>query len=422
MDEYFLQFLWKFQKFGSQPLQLTSGESLTVFQPGFQNQNSGPDFLEAKIKIGELVWSGSVEVHFKSSEWQAHNHHLDKAYENVVLHVVWTQDKSIELNNKPIPTLELAAYVPENLEAEYRKYINQPEVILCGNKLRNMPRIQTSAMIDRAFAARLQEKGKRVLEILKAYDDNWEEAAYFILSKNFGFKTNSDSFEKLARSLPFKILKKHTDHPHQVEALIFGMAGFLEGKPKDSHQQALLTEFIFLQKKYQLTPLLSRHHWKFSRLRPANFPTVRLAQFIAWIQSAEGIFQTLLKIDNIRDALASLKHPLPHYWETHYDFAKKSGKKYQMGQSSLENIIINSIAPILTAYSKYIDDVSYLEKVETVLSQLKPEANYITRAWSSVDIIPQNACDSQGLIYQYHTFCKQKRCLQCNIGISILNQ
>lgn len=284
MDEYFLQFLWKFQKFSSQQLFLSSGEKLTVYKTGYQNFNSGPDFQEAKLQINELTWSGSVEIHYRSSDWFNHKHDKDQAYENVILHVVWINDKEVPgKSGTPIPTFEIGKYVTQNLQQEYRKYINQPGVILCRDRLPSLSSIQSRSMLDGSFAARLREKGKKTLDILQECENDWEETTYRLLAANFGFKINAESFSKLARSLPYKILRKHLDHSSQVEALLFGMAGFLE-TPADAYAEQLQAEFRFLSRKYQLSPILSEHHWKLSRLRPANFPTIRLVQFSALLQ------------------------------------------------------------------------------------------------------------------------------------------
>lgn len=421
MDEYFLQFLWKFQKFPTQQLTLVSGERLTVFQPGYQNEDAGPDFSEAKLKIGDIVWSGSVEIHYRSSDWYHHKHHQDQRYENVILHVVWSDDKEIAgPDGKPLPTLEMAKYAPKDLEREYRKYINQPEVILCSDRLPEIPSIQISMMLDKAFAGRLQEKAEKVLEIVKTCNDDWEETAYRILARNFGFKTNSEPFEKLAATLPCKVLQKHLDHPQQVEALIFGQAGFLENVV-DSYGTQLVTEYEFLKKKYRLDQQLSRHHWKFSRLRPANFPTVRLAQFAAMITATKGIFAKLTTIATTKEAEKFIKQPLPVYWKTHYDFGKQSGKVHAIGSSSVENIIINSVVPLLGAYAKHTDDPRLLEKAEALLDQLNGEQNKYIKKWIAAGIAPKNAKDSQALLYQYQSYCQQKKCLRCNIGLSIIS-
>lgn len=422
MDEYFLQFLWKFQKFSTNSIKLTSGKDLTVFSPGYQNHDAGPDFLEAKIKINELVWSGSVEIHYKSSDWYNHKHQNDPSYQNVILHAVWRLDKQVfDQAGKAIPTLEISKYAPENLEKEYKKYISQPNEILCSDYIPKVPSILISDFLDKAFVGRLEEKAKRIQSAYQSCGKDWEETSYRALARNYGFKTNGESFEQLAKSLPYKILKKHIDHSNQLEALIFGMGGFLDN-PQDEYGKNLASEFHFLKKKYELKPVLSRFHWKFSKLRPANFPTVRLAQFIAMISQVKGLFSSLTQLQNTTEAIALIKRPLPDYWNKHYDFGRTAKLKQTIGEESVGNIIINSVVPLLTAYSKHVDDVQLLEKAESLLEGLKSERNQILKKWTEVGIQAKHARDSQALIFMYQSFCRQKRCLQCNIGISIIGK
>lgn len=419
MDEYFLQYLWNFQKLDSQALVLTDGSKLSVFTTGYQNHDSGPDFLEAKIKIDDLTWSGSVEIHYKSSDWIRHHHHTDKAYENVVLHVVWKHDTEITINDKPIPTLALSDYVGAEIENAYRHYINQPHTIRCADQVIKIPQIQVTAMLDKALAARMKQKAEQVLAILADAEGDWEETAYRVIAKTFGFKTNQESFIKLSSTLPYSVLRKYCGNEQQVYALVFGMAGYLDD-PVDSYQQQLHEEFKYLSKKHQLQPHLMKHHWKQARMRPANFPTVRLAQFAAMLTHTPKLFVYLLEISDIKSAQSLLGKPVSDYWTSHFNFGKPSTRKMKLGTSSLNILIINAITPILTAYSKYIDEVSYVEQAQKILEALKPESNHIVDQWATCSIKPKNAADSQGLIYQYNELCKRKKCLLCNIGMAIL--
>ena len=421
MDELFIQYLWRYQKFDNTQLQLTDGRTLVVFETGNQNEHSGPDFKEAKIKIDELIWSGSVEIHHKSSDWNRHNHDTDRAYDNVILHVVWTHDLEIKIDNQPIPTLQLSGYVSESITSSYKKYINQPDVIRCSGYLTNIPSITISGMLDRALASRLQQKSNVVLASLKETNNNWEETAYRILAKNFGFKTNSEIFERLASSLPYSILRKYHSKPDSVNALVFGMSGFLENEGDEYHQK-LKSEFSFLAKKHRLEPQLMRHHWKFAKMRPANFPSVRLAQFAAILTNNHNLFAQLIAIDHIKEAKEIIQKPLPDYWKDHYDFGKTSTRSQLIGSSSLENIIINSVVPILVAYSVFLNEPSYLEKAQQLLENLPSEQNSIIKKWNAAGVNAQHAGDSQAQIYQFNELCNKKRCLNCSIGISVLNR
>ncbi len=420
MDEYFLQYLWQFQKFNANSLHLTGGSILKVLHPGYQNHGSGPDFHEAKVKIDDLIWSGSVEIHFKSSDWLRHKHHEDRAYDNVILHVVWKHDKEIAIAGSPIPTIELKSYIQENIELAYRQYINQPEVIRCQHQLKDLSQLHIISMMDRAITDRLKAKSKLILNMLDNNKNDWEETTYQVLAKNYGFKTNQEPFERLANSLPFAILRKYQNKPKSVEALLFGMAGYLD-TADDSYCSELTDEFTYLTKKHQLTPVLKRHHWKHARMRPANFPAVRLAQFASLITNSSQLFAQLIDVRTLEQCESLIKNNLSQYWTTHYDFEKETSRTYQIGKSALENIIINSIVPLLAAYSKYLDEVKYLETAQELLEQLPSERNHILKKWMAIGINPQNASESQALIHQYNELCKNKKCLQCNLGISILS-
>ncbi len=420
MDELFIQYLWRFQKFDSSNLLLTDGRPLVVFNTGNQNEHAGPDFKEAKLKIDDLIWSGSVEIHYRSSDWNRHNHQNDKAYENVILHVVWIHDRDIAVGQQIIPTLELSQYVDDSLSNSYRQYINQPETILCSDNLKKMPSITISSMLDRALTSRLQQKSEFVLDQLSACNDDWEEVTYRVMAKNFGFKTNAETFERLAKSLPYRVLRKYHGKPTQAFALIFGMAGFLE-TPQDEYQERLKNEFDFLSKKHNLSPELMHHHWKYAKMRPANFPSVRLAQFASILTANHQLFSQLIVTESVKDIKSIIHKPLPEYWQKHFDFGKPSTRNQQIGTSSMENMIINSVVPVLSAYSIYLDEISYLEKAQQILEQLPTEKNSVTKKWMKAGIKTEHAGDSQALIYQYKELCIKKRCLNCNIGISILH-
>lgn len=420
MDEFFLQYLWRHQKLTTHKLVITSGEKLSVYHPGVQNEDAGPDFSEARLKIGTLNWYGAVEVHYKSSDWFRHGHENDPRYQNVILHVVWSADREVYTpDGKPIPVLELSHYVPENLDLEYQKYINQPDTIRCAHNLQQIKPIYVASMLDKAFAERLKEKTKRVISIAKSCDHDWEETAYRILARSFGFNTNSEPFERLAESLPYKILKKHLNQPQMVEALLFGQAGFLE-HPKESYAASMQNDYNYLARKYRLVKVLSEFHWKFSKMRPAGFPTVRIAQFHAMILGNQHLFNHLISLHAVSGAIHLIKKPLAAYWEKHYNFGKATKKTYAIGDASIENIIINAVVPILGAYAKHVDNVSLLERAEKLLEQMKSEDNKYTRKWKDAGIVSRNAKDSQALLYQYQHYCKRKRCLQCSIGISII--
>ncbi|MFT6865317.1 MAG: hypothetical protein ACJA08_000134 [Cyclobacteriaceae bacterium] len=423
MDEYFLHFLWKYQKFAMLPLTLATGELLSVLKPGFHNHNSGPDFLEGKIKIDEIEWSGSIEIHHKASDWYLHGHQHDPAYHNVVLHVVWIDDKPVSYpNGQPIPTLVLSKFTDRNLEQQYRAYINQPKTIRCDTFLESLPNIHKTAMLDHALTDRLEAKANLVLKTLEETNNDWEETAYRLLGRNFGFSLNKEPFETLTQILPFKVIAKHLGHPKQIFALIFGSAGFLE-EHSDEYQKELSVEYQFLSKKYKLDSPLLRHHWKYSKLRPANFPTVRLAQFATFLIIQKNLFSFFIDKKEIKILKSGFSIALDEYWDKHYDFGRslKTGTNH-FGEASADNILINTVVPLLAAYSKEISDSDLIERAIEILSSLKEEKNRITRAWADVGIKCSSAFDSQAVIQQFNEFCVKKKCLHCNIGVAILNR
>lgn len=423
MDELFLHFLWNYQKFNQRPIYLESGEKISVVKTGYHNHNAGPDFIEALLIIDEIEWAGSVEIHYHASDWNRHAHQTDPAYENVILHVVWENDKEVTYNNQAkIPTLVLSKYVDNSLTQEYRAYINQPKKILCDSFLTKASSLQKTFMLDHALMDRLEMKSLKVMDIHSKVNGDWDETAYQMLGRNFGFSVNKEPFEELTTILPYKYIIKHHDHPQQVHALIFGTAGFLEDIV-DDYSEKLKKEYEFLRTKYQLNNQLVRQNWRFSRMRPSNFPTVRLAQFAAFLISNKRLFSFFTDTTSTSEKLKKLNIQPDNYWQEHYDFGKKlENGTNNFGRFSAENLIINTSVPLLTAYSKHIGDEAYIMLAIDQLRAIKGEQNNITKQWSELGLKPEDAADSQALIQQYNEFCLKKRCLHCNIGIAILNQ
>ena len=420
MDEYFLHFLWKFQKFNSRPLLTEDGQELIVFKPGYSHDHAGPDFEEAKIKIGDIIWNGPIEIHYRSSDWFAHSHEKDERYDPIILHIVWIFDKRIcYKNGKTIPSFILKDYVDQNLTDAYRHYINQTEDILCSSyKVQNISWIQLK---DQAIARRLESRSIEINAIHKKVDGDWEEAAYRLLCRNMGFSVNKEPLVRLSEVLPFRILKKHANNIFQIEALIFGQAGFLE-EISDEYQKNLSKEFKFLKTKYGLESQLHKTQWLFLRLRPANFPSVRLSQLAGFIHSNTNIFSWMTQL-NMTDLKKPPNCTTSSYWTTHYDFGKLlKSTKNNFGLSSWQNIVINTSVPLLCAYSKHVDDQEMYAKALDLLTFMKPEENKITKSWKKLHLKIENALDSQALIYQYRSYCLKKRCLQCNIGVNILQR
>ncbi len=422
MNESFLHYLWQFQYFDKNDLRSAEGEPISILKAGFLNSNSGPDFSEAKIKIGGIEWAGAVEIHIKSSDWQAHHHETDAAYENVVLHVVWDNDKPVIRKDKTvIPTLELKNRVDVSLLKEYKKLINSPGAIACEKSFPHVENLVKLSMLDKALMQRLENKADNINEILKLNNGDWDETFYQLLAKNFGFKVNADPFYQLAKSLPYKTILKQNSLL-QVEALLFGQAGMLETKTKDEYITSIFQEYKLLGQKYSLHEArLNPVQWRFLRLRPANFPTVRIAQFAALLYSSKNIFSQLISANSFSSIEKFLSVGQSAYWCSHYRFGKKAkGAVPNIGEPSVQNIIINTVAPFLVAYGKYKDEQPFIDKALELLQQLPAEQNKITRTWGELGLKVKTAFDSQSLIELYNNFCRKRQCLNCSIGISIL--
>ncbi len=423
MNEAFLHFIWKFQKFDSSNLTTSDGDVLQVFYPGIHNHDSGPDFSGARVKMGEIEWNGQVEIHLRSSDWNHHGHTGNPAYENVILHVVWQNDSLVSRKEGTlIPALELQHLVDPALLSNYKTFLNQPQQILCANHLTKIHDLTWHSNLDAMLTRRLQLKSEWILEKAHTLYYDWEEVAYITLARNFGFSLNAESFEHLALNLPLKILTKHADQPAQIEALVFGQAGFLEDQ-LHRYPVALKTEFAFLSKKYGLTNGLHRVQWKFGKMRPSNFPSVRLAQFATLLSTHQKLFSLFREVANLNELKKSLTLSLPDYWKAHYDFEKplKRGSN-QLGKSTLENLIINSVVPLLAAYSLHTDQPAMMTKAIQFLEDLPAESNRHTRHFEEVGKAPNNAFDSQALITLFKDFCSRKKCLNCAVGSSLFRK
>lgn len=421
MNERFLHFIWQFQKFTKKDLDTTAGEPVQVYNAGHYNENAGPDFLEATIKVGPLKWVGRVEIHVKSSDWLAHNHQHDKNYDNVILHVVWDDDKPVSNNSgERIPTIELKKRISTEDFDRYQKFINQPIDIPCtGHPIEDIYR---SSMLEKTAIERMKSKAKKIEESTTSKTSDLEQISFIMLARAFGGNLNGDQFEELARNIPIKIIAKHLDQPSQIEALVFGMAGFLE-EPKGAYAISLANEFEFLCTKYSLKQNLSRFQWNFHRLRPPSFPSLRLAQFSGLIGTSLFNHRYLLESVDLKGIYARLDSGLPTYWKSHYDFEKPTKRKNQgLTTSFKQHLVINWGVPILIHSSYYFDDAALREKAMDWSSQIPPENNKFTRKLVSTGFEMNSALSSQGGLHLYKEYCLKKRCLDCQIGMKILNR
>ena len=422
MNESFLHYVWQFQYFNKDELLSSDGEPISILKVGFLNSNSGPDFSDAKIMINGIEWVGTVEIHIKSSDWLVHHHESDLAYENVVLHVVWENDEPVfRKDNSRIPTLELQGRVDESIVKEYKKLVNSSRLVACEKSFYRVEELTKLSMLDKVLAQRLENKARWVNELLELNQGDWEETLYQLLAKNFGFKVNADPFYQLAKPLPYKIIRKQNSLL-QVEALLFGQAGMLEAKTKDEYITNLYQEYNFLSHKYSIRESrLNPSQWKFLRLRPTNFPTVRIAQLALLLYSSKNIFSQLVSANSYSSLEKLLAVNQSGYWQDHYRFGKRAkGVVPALGKSSVQNILINTVAPSLVAYGKYKDEQIFIDKAIELLQQMPAEENKITRFWAGLGLRVNDAFDSQSLIELYNNFCQNRQCLNCSIGIAIL--
>ena len=423
MQESFLHYIWRHQYFNKTELTTHEGEEIVILSPGFYNENAGPDFSEAKIKIGSVIWSGSIEIHIKSSDWKLHNHDSDDSYDNVVMHVVWDNNKRIlRTDGSEIPTLELKHLIDHNKLDRYNMLVNSSVTnIPCESSFGEINDLTKLSMLDKVVMERLLSKTEKVNDNLKQTQGDWEETTYRLLAQSFGLKVNTECFDTLSKTVPFKIIKKYNFNLLLVEALLFGASGFLKEELDDDYHQSLKKEYTFLNHKHDIDTLMEKSHWKFMRLRPANFPTIRLAQFASILHSIDSIFQKLISTSDIKEFKKWFKNEPSEYWKDHYNFGENSAELNKgIGDQTIEIIIINAAVPLLVAYGKSIDDQMYIDKAISILESLKPEKNKITKVYAELGFKSKSSFDSQGLIQLHNQYCVSKLCLNCSIGTSIV--
>jgi hypothetical protein len=422
MTEDFLQYVWQFQQFDKSNLLSKENHNLSILKVGQKNFDAGPDFSNARIMFDGVEWAGQVEIHCNSSEWINHKHQSDLSYDNVILHVVWNHNEVIRrVNGSIVPTLELKNIVFEDTLNNYRNLVLNKKDIPCDTFFKEFSEISKLSMLDKALANRLERKANEINAILIKNKQDWEETSYQILARNFGFKLNSEVFLRLAEVLPLKIIKKHQGNLFQIEALCFGQAGFLNDSV-DDYSKKLEAEYNYLANKYGLQSLsISKHQWKYLRTRPSNFPSIRLHQFASIINNSRSFFLDFV-LNAQKENIIKLLQILPSkYWQTHYDFDKKSKVLLKgLGTSSIENVIINTTVSLLAAYSFSTGLPEYFERAIEILGKLKPEKNTITEKWENLGLKIKSSFDSQAVIEQYNEFCTKKRCMECSLGSSIL--
>ena len=418
MTERLLQYIWQFQYFNYSDLHTEEGEPLQIIHPGSLNSNQGPDFSDAKIKINATTWAGSIELHINTSDWKNHKHSSDKNYKNVILHVVWQHDINLNL---PCSTLVLGDKVPKLLLSKYDELMNANNFISCEKHIQQINSLTWQSWKERLLIERLEQRTQLIFDHLQKNKNHWEETFWWLLARNFGIKLNSVAFEKIAQSVSVNILAKHKGQIHQVEALLFGQAGLLEGVFAEDYPTLLQKEYLFLQKKYNLQKVEAS--MIFLRMRPSNFPTVRLAQLAMLVHSSLHLFSKIKESSDLKSIKQLLEVTANDYWHYHYVFDETTTfKKKKLGEQMIDNILINTIVPVLFAYGHYHGENSFKDKALQWLEEIKAEKNNITKGFTSLQVENKTAFDSQALIQLKNEYCNKKRCLDCSVGNKLIRR
>jgi len=421
-SEDFLHFIWKTKSFNLENLRTTSGEKIQIIKFGIHNHNAGPDFLNGHIKIGEQLWHGNIEIHIKASDWQKHKHEENPNYDSVILHVVFKEDKQIyNSKNQAIPTFELERRIPETTLKTYAKLqaSKTKEWIPCQSLIANVPDLKKTIFQERLLVERLEAKTAFTEKIFEEEKGDWYMVFIRMLLVAFGTKVNKEASVILGERLNKRILMQCSHELRELEAYIFGLAGFLENA-EDEYSKELFRRFSFLKSKYKLQSLPGEL-WKYSRMRPQNFPTIRLAQVCAMLCQQKDILSTILDLDQEMEPNSFLNVELSSYWDTHYKFgttSKKTVKKISKGMQDL--VGINCFAPFLFLYGQMHDEQRYKDQAIELLGKLKAEKNAITKQWERLGMVNKTAQNSQALIHLKNNYCSNMKCLSCDIGYALL--
>lgn len=423
MDEHFLQYLWKHRLVEPKSFKTTDGLPVEVISTGEQNTDSGPDFINAKLKIDNMLWCGNVEIHFNASDWNKHGHFKDRAYDNVILQVVVHADARVKsTSGHEITTAQLEPAL--QFYKNYQSLLNSgtADSPACANQLGLVDPFSRLSWLNALLLERLERKALQIQEQLDQNKNNWEETFYHKLARSFGSQINAAPFELLAKSLPIHVIAKHKSNLKQIESLLFGQAGLLDEEDGDEYYRSLRKEYLYLQHKFALVPI-EKHLWKFLRLRPSNFPTVRIAQFAQLIHQSTALFSKIIASNDIDILGMWFETEASSYWHTHYTFNKESkASSKPIGQQTIESILINTAIPLIFVYGKSKQNDELVNKALDFLEKLPREGNHITEKWKTAGMDASNAAESQALIQLDSEYCRRSRCLECRIGNKIIRK
>lgn len=425
MREDFIHFLWRQVRFDLRELTTTTGATISIQDFGLHNKDAGPDFHRGQVRIDGMQWAGNIEMHVKASEWYDHGHDTDPAYDNVILHVVLEEDRPVfRRNGDRIPCLELAGRIPAGIMNSYWRMMNNENWISCQFQLQQINEPARRAWLDQLIRQRMQQRARRFSERMIDNHRDWEEAFYQSLARALGGRVNADAMDMLARSIPLRVLLKHKHSLLQLEALLFGQSGLLPepADGEDAYLTLLRREYALLRVKHGLRPLPAAA-WRYLRLRPNNFPTIRIAQLAAMLHRTGQLFGKSLAAADAKELCNMFEVKLSNYWRSHYRFGKegKAGER-RLGTSTVHSILINTIAPALIAYGDQRGEERFRERAFGLLRELPAEENLVTRKWAELGWAAADAADSQALLELKTSYCDQKRCLDCAIGCHLLAQ
>jgi len=421
MSEDFLQTIWKNRWFTPKEYKSSDGRIVNIISSGYLNENDGPDFTNAKVEIDGILWAGNIEIHTNASDWNTHGHNKDANYNNVILHVTNHADKEVfTSNHSPLCTIEIE--YSQHYEKNLLLLLNSLNTIACSTSIHLIDNFFIKHWLTQLATDRLEWRCIKIKQQLKTFTNDWENAFYITLARYFGFGINNTPFEQLARSIPIVIISKHYGNIFQLEALFFGQAGLLTAPYSDQYHEKLALEYHFLCEKYGLKPI-DATYWKFMRIRPSNFPTIRIAEFVALLNLVPRLFEQCLMFTSLDSLKAFLTVNVSEYWQKHYVFAKEHPSKTKhLGSNSSSLLLINAVIPFIFAYGKFKNNESLCDRAMTFYESLQAESNSIISKWIGLNIVPSNAMESQALLHLNEFYCKDKKCLQCNIGQRICEQ
>ncbi|MFH0867458.1 MAG: DUF2851 family protein [Bacteroidota bacterium] len=423
MTEDFLHYIWKFRLFDNKTLRTSDNEKVDIIKPGEHNTDDGPDFSNARIKIGNTTWAGNVEIHINASDWEKHRHHKDNSYENIILHVVYNNNyTACRKNKEPIPVLEIRDLIPFHILSKYNSLQQSRNWIPCQPLIKQCETVVVTSWLERMLVERLERKSEYIATLLKHYRNNWEQVFYVHLARNFGFSLNAEPFELLAKSTPLKNIIKHHNNLFQTEAMLFGQSGLIRKPSREKYENELIAEYTYLQQKFNLKPIAG-HLWKFLRLQPSGFPSIRIAQFASLLHKSSGLFSCILEARKISEIESLFDVEGSEYWNTHYVFGKPSPRRLKkIGKASIDIIIINTVIPFLFVYGSITKEDKYKDRALRFLEQMEREKNSVISKWKLMGMPVRTASNTQALLELKNNYCKAKLCLNCGIGNFILRK